>query len=367
MELERSYENILVFCLRKIGDVIISTSGVYLLKKAYPKAKITMIVRPLTQELVRNNPIVDEVLLYNYTHTSSFSEMREIAAEIKQKNFDLAIVLDNKPRSIILAWMANIPQRIGFEKIEFRNIYLKLFYTRIIKIEHDPQNTLQVKNHEIFINAFTNRQDTAKMVMASVTPEMKIKVDTLLQNVFMEQKRESKNCLKIALCIRSGCLIKDWPLERFQAVIESLAEEYNAVFYVIGSQADWTIVETFKKQCAVSVSNLCGQTSLGELSYLLGQSDFFLSVDTGSAHIAAATDVPMVVIFGGTSPNKWGPYTKNSITLAPFYPCHPCDGTKLKCVEPKCIFTISAEVVTNACKKQLDHYKNLGIHETKEQ
>lgn len=351
-----AYKNILVFCLRKIGDVVISTSVAYLLKQAYPDAKITMVVKPLTQEIVRNNPVVDEVILYNYTHKSSLAEIRQLVAEIKEKNFDLAIVADNKPRSAMIAWMAGIPKRIGFERIEFRNIYLKFFYTDILKIDYDAMHTLQVKNHEIFINRFTGKNDKAKMTMATIQSEHIQKVDGLLQSALAEHKKTEQECLKIALCIRSGCLTKDWPISRFTEVVEKLNQLYNAVFYVIGSNADEIVAKEFQQTTNAPVSILCGKTSLVELSYLLRKSDFFLTVDTGSAHLAATVGVPMVAIYGSTSPDKWGPYTDHVTTLAPQYPCHPCDGTKIRCSDPKCLLTIPVDTVTEVCKKHLLNY-----------
>ncbi|WP_371363021.1 Lipopolysaccharide core heptosyltransferase RfaQ [Sporomusa rhizae] len=328
--MSQSYKSILVFCLRKIGDAVIATSVPYLLKQAYPDAKITMMVKPLTKEIVTNNPVVDEVMLYDYTHKATLGELQQVANKIKKRIFDLSIVADNKPRSAMLAWLAGVPKRVGFEKIEFRNIYLKLFYTDIIKIDYDAQHTLQAKNHEIFINRFTGKNAKARMIMPKGTAENKAKADALLAQVLKKQEKENQSCLKIALCIRSGVVTKDWPLERFAETIQRLAAKYNAAFYVIGSQADIETAEKLKKMLTVPLSILCGKTSLVELSCLLKRSDFFLTIDTGSAHIAAATGIPMVAIYGGTSPKKWGPYSDNAITLAPDYPCHPCNGTKIK-------------------------------------
>lgn len=351
-EMDQSYKNILVFCLRKIGDVIISTSVPYLLKKAYPDAKITMMVRPLTQEIVNNNPVVDEVMIYSYTHKTTFSEVHQLAAKIKEKNFDLAIITDNKPRSAMLAWMARIPERVGFEKIEFRNCYLKLFYTDIIKIDYNTARTLQAKNHEIFINQFTGRNDVAKMIMPDVSLESKLKIDDLFHQAISEHN--VKNPLKIALCIRSGVSTKDWPFEYFRATVERLYNLYpQAVFIIIGSPADQEYAARFIEKTNAPISSLCGKTTLTELAYALSSSDFFLTVDTGSAHIAATTDTPMVAMYGGTSPKKWGPYTKHVITLEPSCKCHPCDGTKIKCNDPKCLTTISVDDVVRACNEKL--------------
>lgn len=157
--MEPSYKNILVICLRKIGDAVIATSVPYLLKQAYPDAKITMLVKPLTTEIVTDNSVIDEVMLYNYAHQAKLREILQIAKEIKKRNFDVSFVTDGKPRSAMLAWLAGVPQRVGFERIIFRNIYLRLYYTDLLKIDYDATRTLQAKNHEIFINRFTRKKN----------------------------------------------------------------------------------------------------------------------------------------------------------------------------------------------------------------
>ena len=121
--MDLQYKNILILNLRKIGDTIMATSSAYLLKRAYPKATITMLVKPLTKSIVENNPVIDEVLLYDYSHKAKWNDIKKTVNNIKSKNFDLAVIIDNKPRSALLSYLAKIPKRIGFEKITVRNIY----------------------------------------------------------------------------------------------------------------------------------------------------------------------------------------------------------------------------------------------------
>ena len=62
----KTYKNILVNALVNLGDVVLTTSAVALLRKAYPEAKITMLVKPAVQEAVENNPVIDEVIVFKY-------------------------------------------------------------------------------------------------------------------------------------------------------------------------------------------------------------------------------------------------------------------------------------------------------------
>ena len=90
--INKQYKNILVNSLVNLGDVVLTTSAIALLKKAYPKAKITMLVRPVVREAVENNPVIDEVLIFDYkAKENSLGKMWSMVKEIRRKKFDLAI------------------------------------------------------------------------------------------------------------------------------------------------------------------------------------------------------------------------------------------------------------------------------------
>ncbi|WP_196607041.1 glycosyltransferase family 9 protein [Pectinatus frisingensis] len=342
------YKNILVLNLRKIGDTIMATAAAYLLKKAYPDAKVTMLVKPLTRTIVENNPVIDEVLLYNYSHKAKISEIQQTAGLLKSRQFDLAVVIDGKPRSAILAYLAGIPNRIGFENVTLRNIYLRLFYTQIYDIDYDFAATQQVKNHEIFINRITKRNDTARMIMPEVPEADKRTIDELLSG-FPADK------FKIALCIRSGIAYKDWPQDRFIKTVQGLSQEHNnAVFYTVGSNNDYTYAQEFIRKSDMNIKNLCGRTNLPQLGYLLQKTDFLLSVDTGTAHIAAAVNTKEVVVFAGTSHRHWAPYGGNVAVVYPDISCYPCkDKVRRKCTDYPCLQNVSVNQVITACDKVL--------------
>ena len=59
----REYRNILVYAMVNLGDVILTTSAIALLKKAYPQARITMLSRPIVREVIEHNPVIDDVIL----------------------------------------------------------------------------------------------------------------------------------------------------------------------------------------------------------------------------------------------------------------------------------------------------------------
>ncbi len=73
------------------------------------------------------------------------------------------------------------------------------------------------------------------------------------------------------------------------------------------------------------------------------KSDLVLTVDSGAMHIAAATQTPLVVLFGPTSPGRTGPYSPKSDIIQKNISCSPC--FKRRCSHKSCLNEISVEEV----------------------
>ena len=59
----QQYKNILVNALINLGDVVVSTSAIKLLRIAYPEARITLLCKGVVRQAVENNPVIDEVIV----------------------------------------------------------------------------------------------------------------------------------------------------------------------------------------------------------------------------------------------------------------------------------------------------------------
>jgi ADP-heptose:LPS heptosyltransferase len=104
------------------------------------------------------------------------------------------------------------------------------------------------------------------------------------------------------------------------------------------------------------VQNFCGQTSLTDLAALFYQTDLLITVDTGATHIAATTGVPMVTMYGCTSPKRWHPCNENARVLTTDEPCCPCKIAPEECPswpQPKCLWGVTPAMVLEQCEELL--------------
>ena len=342
-------KNILVHSLVNLGDVLLSTSAVDLIKKIHPDAKVTMMVRPVARQLVENNPIIDEVIIFDYKgENKGIKKAWEMVRLIKSKKFDLCISFDRKLRPAIITWLAGIPVRICPDKI-FDDIPSKVtwFYTNVVHITHDIVNTLQANTYQEIIRIFFKSNKVGSPVMALPNKSSVEFVENLIADL---PKREKI----IGLCVQGTFPLKTWPREYFIETIKCLNEKYNAIFFITGAPEDKDYVNLIIDESNVKIANFCGKTSLVDLVTLYKKTDLFVTVDTGAAHIAATTGVPMVVMYGCTSPKRWHPINEKARVITMNKNCCPCKIHAHECPKPKCLWDITPQMVLEKCEELLN-------------
>lgn len=348
----KQYNNILVNALVNLGDVVLTTSAIALLKKAYPNAKVTMLCKGVVRQAVENNPVIDEVMVFDYkAKQNSLGKMLDMVKEIKRHNFDLSISFDRKLRPAILCFLAGIPTRVGADRIfDDKPSKVTWLYTDTIKIKHDIVNTLQAETYQEIVRGFTGLNGHEVPVFANLTKKNHEKAEMLLS-------RLPKSDKVIALCVKGTFGLKTWPKEYFATVVNELNQKYNAAFFVVGAPGDRAYSDEVIKEIGLPVENFCGDTSLTDLAALISKVDLFVTVDTGATHIAATTGVKMVTMYGCTSPKRWHPFNKNARVMSYDPECCPCSYGENECPylpKPKCLYEVTPNKVLDACLELMD-------------
>ncbi|MBP3819947.1 MAG: glycosyltransferase family 9 protein [Butyrivibrio sp.] len=346
------YKNILVYAMVNLGDVVLTTSAISLLKNAFPEAKITMMVKPSVQEAVVNNPVVDDVIVFNYkAKGNSLGKMWAMIGELKRRKFDLAISFDRKLRPALLCYFAGIPRRVGPSKVfDDKPSKVTWLYTDVIDIDHDLVHTLQAETYQTIIRKFTGMTDHCKPVFATISQSAYDKANKLMEGLPATDK-------KIALCVKGTFELKTWPKDYFSQVVDALGERYNASFFIIGAPSDREYADEVIKAMNYDVKNFCGETSLTDLAALFTKTDLFVTVDTGAAHIAATVGIPMVTMYGCTLPDRWKPINDRVRVFSSYEPCCPCSVRADMCPSnphPACLWSVKPSKVVEACVDLLE-------------
>ncbi len=100
---------------------------------------------------------------------------------------------------------------------------------------------------------------------------------------------------------------KEWPMERYAALADILAERHGAECVLVGGPDDLPQCERIAAQCKRGAIVAAGETTVGELIALLSLCQGFAGNDSGGMHLAGALGLPTVAIFGSTNPARTGP------------------------------------------------------------
>src|SRR5208283_5138589 len=114
------FNNILIVRTDRIGDVVLTTPSIKAISRAYPNARISVLVTPMTYDLINGNPYVDEILVdYVQGRHKGLLGFLRLSRDIRRKSFDLAIIFHTKRRYNLACLLAGIPYRLGYKNNKF--------------------------------------------------------------------------------------------------------------------------------------------------------------------------------------------------------------------------------------------------------
>jgi len=310
MQKNPACHNILIVRTDRIGDVVLTTPVIAALHARWPQARLTMLVTPLTRELVAGHPYLHEVLLDDrrgrHRGAAGFGRL---VREIRKRNFDTAIVYHTKRRTNALCFLSGIPRRIGY-----RNDKWGFLLTRQIPdqrhrgLKHEARYCLDVLK-------VLGIEDGVEDIRISIQPEAEQWAARLLEKAGPGQKKV------VVVHPDASCPTKKWPDHRFIELMQRMRQEFSCFFIIIGTPANKATAAGLMDAVKGDILDLTGKTSVAQLVSLLRRSHLLVSNDSGPVHVAAGVGTPVVSIFTrnqpGINPERWKPLGEKSRVVAP--------------------------------------------------
>ena len=338
-------KKILIARLDRIGDVVLSTPVIKALRDAYPDSYIAMMVRPHAREIVEGNPYLNEVIIYDKegSHKGAWGNLKFIQ-ELKDRKFDIAVILHPTVRTHMVLSLALIPERIGYDKKAGFMLTKKIPHTKQFGLKHEADYAL-----DMLRCIGIEPRDRKLCIPVHEESERKVKAVFASNGI-----RESDTV--IAVHPGASCPSKRWSAERFARVADRLTEGYNAKVVIIASEKDRAFGDKVASLMKGPSLNLSGKTSVADLASVLKRAKLFISNDSGPVHIACAVGTPVVDIFGrndrGLSPRRWGPTGANDVVIHKEVGCEVCLAHNCK-LGFKCLDAITVDEVVEAGERIL--------------
>lgn len=332
---------VLVRATNWIGDGVMMTPALGMVRQAWPEAEIVIAANPLVSQLFTHHPWCDRVMIYEKSgRHKGLAGLRKFVGELQQEEFDLAILFQKAFEAALLAFWAGIPIRAGFGT-DMRGMLLthKTPLTPEIKALHHSRHYLEM------LRAFDVSGEASPLTLALTATE--------------EQRAFEQTGLRDWLVLNPGAAYgsaKRWYPERFAEAGNLLAEQMGVGVVVVGGPAEKEIGEDIEQQLTAPAVNLVGKTTVREMMAVIAKSQLAISNDSGPMHIAAAFDVPTIAIFGPTDHTTTYPYTDFARVVHSGADCAPC--LKRTCpIDHHCMLDVTAEQVVQTATELLDEVR----------
>ena len=317
-EVPKEVRRILVIRLDHIGDLVMSAPFFSALRACYPAAEIHLLADSRSAALFEHDPRLDHVIpldghWFSRNGRVQWFQMFRCAMGLRRVGYDLGFDLRGDFRTIFfflflagVKYKASYGVRGGGFMLSASPLY--------------PYRTHEVDRNVNLLAFFMNREIKAELPKIESDPDIRKMMETRLETQGRDKSR------KLILChLGAGYPSKQWRIDRYLKVIESLLDRGGIQIALIGKENEVDLPAEFLDRH--DVLNFIGKTSLKELVALTGLADYFLGNDSGPAHIAGACGVPLLVVFSGTNRvEEWAPRARISRIIHRDLECSPCEA-----------------------------------------
>ncbi len=302
--------HILVIRLSSLGDILLTTPVLRLLRSHCPNARIDVLVRATYQDLLLAHPCVDRVILM-----PECQSMITMLRTLRQTHYDVVLDLHRTLRSRLLYWGVVARRRLAYNKYTWRRALL--VYGR--------WNTLQAMPPIPARYAAPLRRLGITAPLPNVSMELDPASAVAIQDYLAQTFPPGLKQPLLAVAPGAVWPTKRWLSDRFAGVAEELARQHNAAVVLLGDAGDTGLARTICRQLRVPMLDCTGQLSLMQTAALLQRCQLLLCNDSGLMHMATALQVPVVAIFGPTV-QEFGfyPMHMQALALSHSVACRPC-------------------------------------------
>lgn len=333
-------QNILVRGTNWIGDVIMTLPAMAAIRRSFPRAKISVLVKPWVADIFSLCSDVDEVIIYQSPGVhKGIGGLLRLAGELRERKFDAAILLQNAIEPAIIACLSGIPIRAGFNS-DGRGPLLthSVKRTRAVRQIHQIDYYLEMVKT---LGCQDGRQD----FHLTLSRDDENRAVEILQRYGIDRE---DFLVGIAPGATYGAA-KKWFPDRFATVADRLRDEFSAKILLFGSAGDRESTQAVSRHAHHALTDLAGVTSLREAIALISRCRLFISNDSGLMHVAGAIGVPTLAIFGSTNPVTTSPPGEKSVVVHKDLPCSPCLKTNCP-TDFQCMDLIGVEDVYGAAR-----------------
>lgn len=291
-------ENICVLRLSAIGDTCHALAVVRNLQDNWPDARITWIIGKTEATLMGN---VQGVEFITFDKSKGLRAYRDVGERLAGRTFDAALCMHASMRANLLCRKIPARVRVGFDRARARDFQWLFTDERIAAAQGE--------------HALEAMMGFARHIGARTTDlRWDIPIDES-ERSFAEEHAGPRTVVISPLSSQRSRNFRNWPVERFVAVVRYLREHLGANVVITGGRSSLEHEYGALLAGQAGASNLVGRTSLRQLFALIAAAEVVLCPDSGPAHMATAAGTPVIGLYATSNPDRTGPYLSRALCV----------------------------------------------------
>lgn len=348
---------ILVIALSGIGDALMFTPALKLLRQNLPDSKIdTLVMFSGARDLYQRLPYVDNVLFHNFMNSSYVESLNYVLSLRNKYDASINVYPSNRKEYNLINFLIGAKKRIGVRYL--RNNFMNMgFLNNLVISENDDTHNVETNIH--LAEFLTNKPSTHLSAMEFPLCEN----DLNFAELFMKEKTTDDQ-----LCIgfHPGCSVlknhinRRWEPQKFAALADKLVEKYNANIFIFGGPDEQNLKEEIVRFSVSDKVISVNTKNLGQTAALIKRMNVFVSNDSSLMHVASALGLKVVAIVGPTNTNYIKPWKTDYRIASLNLECAPCffySPKPLTCTRAdkkyKCIQDLEVDMVFKEVEKFL--------------
>jgi heptosyltransferase-2 len=345
--------NLAIFLPNWVGDAAMATPTLRALRKQFPHATITGVMRPVIAEVLAGTSWIDDTVIYDRTSNNRGQRTLGVIGQLRRRKIDVAVLLTNSWRSALIARLSGAKRRFGYERAR-----REMLLTDVLQAPRDGNGYRPAPVLDYYLDL--------AYALGCPTESSELELTTQREDerqADLVWKRLGLGDRPVVAFNSSGAFgaAKLWPTECFAALARRVVLRNDCSVLVLCGPSERTIAREIVRLAGHRhVVSLAEQSvNVGLTKACVRRSQLLVSTDSGPRHFAAAFDVPVVTLFGPThiawSENYFGRATHLQLKLA----CQPCQQRVCPEGHHRCMRDLTVDQVYSAVASRLPVHRQV--------
>jgi heptosyltransferase-2 len=348
---------ILILALSGIGDALMFTPALRLLKQELPQSEIDVLVMfGGAKEIFKNNPHISKVIHFNFLKEGVTKSLRFVLSLRGKYDVTINVYPSNRKEYNLISFLIGAKKRVAAKYLRMNEENLGWLNNLTVEendLTHNVQTNIRMVEKLIGNNINVNSDDDLKLQIFFSDDDL-----AFAQNYLKERNISEKD---FVIGFHPGCatlknhIKRRWEPEKFSKLANRLIEKYSAKILIFGGPEESELKQKVRKNVASENVIVVETETLLQSSAVMKRCNLFITNDSALMHIASALQLPVVAIIGPTNINYIHPWQTRHKIASLNLECSPCffySPKPLTCkrddVKFKCIKELNVDLVFNA-------------------